>query len=261
MKEGEFGKIRETIKGNRGSVANAGKDPDKIDGENNWLIYDSSIYSFARTFDSCLPPKYGKDERRDGFRIFIEERLDPKMHRPGNLTAIEFGGPGSKLFADFTPKFFRKTVGVCLKDIREEKQKVIDDQNNHLVITGDVVETGNMDTINKVIETLGVKKTDLIISRMEGGLDMFIKHPAILDRIFRNWYELLNDNGIAFIQFAREQAGSEIKDMVEKWANAVQKKYPKVEIQVYGGVLRINKCPGSPKKLPPVKELFPEEAK
>ncbi|KKP88434.1 hypothetical protein A2456_02365 [Candidatus Nomurabacteria bacterium RIFOXYC2_FULL_36_19] len=223
--------------------------------ENEWGAYDSPLVSFEITLGAVLPDEEGNTQKSEVFRKYIEKTLSNKGKR--DLTAIEFGGPGSELFKGFTPNFFAKTVGVCLADIRNQRKQKEDKRNNHSVIVGDITEITKDKTLTKVTQTLGTNKTDLIISRMEGPIILIDKNPAILDRIIRNWYDLLNKNGLMFIQFELPKYQPRYTEpLIKKWANAIKEKFPEVDIQVNKGVLRLHKRVGAPEKLPPATQLF-----
>ncbi|MFZ1019893.1 MAG: hypothetical protein WAN61_02800 [Minisyncoccia bacterium] len=227
--------------------------------ENEWDVYDSSIDDFGRTF---LPGyNFSPDARESGsnFKIFIEKTLINNIEKH-DLTAIEFGGPGSKLFSGFTFDFFKKTVGVCLKDIRSEAKKENDRKINHFVMTGDIMEVQNKWLLEQVMKKLDTDKTDLIISKMNGPLKHIDRNGAILDRLIRNWYDILNENGLMFIQFTygteTENIEMKIQNKIEKWVEAIKERFPEVEIQVNTGTIRLHKKFGAPEHLPPATILF-----
>ena len=149
MKEEEFGKIRNAILENK----KASQYSEKKDMENDWGHYDSPLEDFAVDFVACLPKKYWKQKKSreydidatrkeygEMFRSYIEDVLKNKEKK---LFAVEFGGPGSKLFQGFSKDFFTKTIGVCLKDIRKKNQKTTDVTNNNDVIEGDILHSDN----------------------------------------------------------------------------------------------------------------------
>lgn len=233
--------------------------------ERNWEsngVYDSSLKDFARTFLQSLPNWVDlvDEQQKDAehaFRDYVEETLSGKEKH--DLTAAEFGGSGSELFKGFTADFFRRTVGVCLKDIRNGEQKAMDRKNNHFVIEGDITKPLSNEILIKVVKTLGANKVDLIISRMVGPLKYIDKHGAILDRLIRNWYDMLNENGLIFIQFEYYKplpGHNPTTIMIEKWSSAIKERYPEIDVQVEGDTLRLHKKTGAPEKLPPATQLF-----
>jgi|SRR3989338_6408149 len=273
MKEGKLTQILRARKDILGAVEENRNLAIKAKGEggyetqeDEWDVYDSSLADMAEAFNVSLPKNWVKENysRMESWQLFeryIQETLSQGEEH--NLTAVEFGGPGSSLFIDFRNNFFKNTVGVCLKDIRSALRKEIDEKNNHSIITGDILNVSNTELIDNVIRTLGTKKTDLIISRMQGPLGFINKHPAILDRIIRNWYSILNRNGLMFVQFEYERGdhlplGQEgtVGSLIEKWSIEIKRRFPEIDIQVEEGVMRLHKRTGSPENLPPATQLF-----
>ena len=256
--------------------------------EAGWALYDSPLSSFAHTFASCLPADWeSNDVAEKRFKEYIEKTLSEG--KVNDLTAIEFGGPGSILFTGctvgtdddkkyptFTKDFFKKTLGVCLKDIRFEYQEKKDTERNHHVLEGDILYPERKPLFYNITSRLGTEKTDLILSKMEGPVNIIDKNPAVLDRIIRNWYSLLNENGLMFIQFfvgmpplmppenARDrkyalvsyQKYTDLKTSIDKWAVAIKERHPQIDIQVRSGAIRLHKQLGSPNELPPATQLF-----
>ena len=258
MPEGiKIGKIKKAIKDNAHQSILA------RNRENTWSQYDESISDFGETFiRGWNLLEVGNEEKYGGeFRQLIEGTLASSRIQH-DLTAVEFGGPGSELFKGFTPNFFKRTLGVCLKDIRDHEKKEIDDGNNHSVILGNIFEVLNTKLSDEVKRSLDVEKVDLIISRLGGPLSSIKKNGAILDRLIRNWYDLLNENGLMFIQFqyvSSEEDNSRIE--IEEWVNTIQKKFPEVEIEVKKKTMRIYKKTGAPEHLPPATVLFSKTKK
>ncbi len=234
-------------------------------------VYDSSLERFGDSFTITLPESLKEEERRDErgflknpkiFQRYIEQTLSREKKQ--DLTAVEFGGSGSQLFRGFTKDFFRKTAAVCLKDIRNQNQKNDDVKNNHSVIEGDIMDVQDNQLLTEVAQKLGTKKSDLIISRMFGLLKFIDRHPAILDRIIRKWYDMLNENGLMFVQF--EPYGllpEHLKTreyIVKKWSDVIKEKFLEIDIQIQidekMGVLRLHKKFGAPKELPSAAQLF-----
>jgi hypothetical protein len=220
-----------------------------------WPVYDSDIFEFNRTFRSCLPHEHQNSYDNQVDRFDLQRYIESSL-KGSNRTAVEFGGPGSALFGGFSPGFFIKTVGVTLKDWRKPDESSFDSANNHLVVEGNVI-TDIKKTLAVLRSKLGVENTDLIISRMEGGLAKESKNPAILDHLIREWYKLLNENGLLFVQIDHNNDSEQI---IQPWIKAVTQKYPSIEIQTSGPhtyyKFRLRKGPGAPKELPPAKELL-----
>ena len=235
--------------------------------EESWYR-DASIESIGRTFLDCLPESYLHDPNTMGeaFKKYIENTLSKSKEKRNGLTAVEFGGPGSALFAGFSKGFFGKTIGVCLKDLRQDTQKEREQKNGHLIIEGNILDVINYKVYGKVATQLANGKTDLIISRMMGPLDQIEKNPAILDRVIRKWYGMLNTNGIMFIQIEFSDAGDEpftYNHSVRRWADAIHSKCPEIEIQFdrpdmpyFVKRIRLHKNPGAPEELPSAAQMF-----
>jgi hypothetical protein len=232
--------------------------------ETDWNIYDSWLESYARTFRESLPQSWiekSEDYLSSStiFKKYITETLRTSENK-NNLTAVEFGGPGSNLFASMDEKLFKATAGVCLSDIRTENQAKEDTKRKHKVIIGDIMNTSD-EELNEVKKNLGTNKVDLIISRMAGPLNHINMNPAILDRIFRNWYKMLAPNGLMFIQFVYSSDLSELSLSIKNWADILMSKFPELEIQVSKTCLRFHKKEGSPETLPSVTQLFKDEGR
>lgn len=264
MNEGahiQIGEIREALETNKDLAESP-----RI-AEDNWSDYDSPLekprehsFPMAVTFSKTLPDEYkAESEEHPVFKGYIEETLSSgESQHP--LTGVEFGGTGSSLFGEFTKDFFEATVGVCLEDIRDDQTKKDDEANHHFVITGNALDTSYLEdneTAKKVIEKLGTPGVDLIICRMSGPLSWINKNGAILDRIIRNWYEILNYNGLMFVQFDRGGSDDvDTVDLVNKWVEAIKGKFPQLDIQIEGGAMRLHKTDDSPEYLPPATKLF-----
>ena len=250
--------------------------------EGKWQQYDKPISHFGNTFGKVLPENYIGELNKDAntsleaygeaFRQYIEDTLSKSAGT--TRTAIEFGGPGSNLFSGFSEKFFGKTVGVCLADVRPLYMKERDTQHGHSVVAGDLLDTKNEKLFKEITEAIGGEKTDLIISRMMGPLDDLSRNPLMLDRVIRKWYSLLNDNGILIAQFElikqhhpvveerhkhdeHDYLFMDTQEDIESWAEKIKEKYKdKIEIQIARGVIRLHKKNGAPAELLSSKELF-----
>ncbi len=239
--------------------------------ENRWAVYDSSLDDFGSTFQAVFPndddfiPHMGEI-----FAKYIQDILSKGNQSEGeknNLTALELGGPGSKLFSQF-PYLFRRTVGVCLGDIRKDIERDIDTRNNHFVIPGDILDPrkNNWTKLhNQIMQKLDANKTDLIISRMMGPLNHIHMNPIILNHILKNWYGILNENGLMFVQFeydtTRSRRPSPTEKRIQELAKAIKEKCPEIDIQVntnnrMEAIFRLHKKKGAPDELPPVTQLF-----
>lgn len=255
-------------------------------------IYDSTLHNIGSSFSKVLPENYIAhvnnnnngakiEDFGEAFKKYIEDTLSKK--ESGNRTAIEFGGPGSKLFSGFSNGFFSKTVGVCLEDLRPVYKKMSDSERGHSVVVADILETNDKEKFTEIENSLGNRKVDLIVSRLMGPLNsekkiqgaiILKRNPAVLDRVIRKWYSMLNDGGLLFAQFEyfdehdpyiekkRESELNqppimEIEENVKNWINEINKRFSdKIEIQLGRGIIRLHKKPGAPEELPRKGELF-----
>ena len=230
-----------------------------VSREEDWGIYDSSLENFGKSFSVTTPINVQSESHFLSPGMIWQKYIEDTLSRKdgASLTAVEFGGPGSRLFSGFTRNFFKKTLGVCLKDIRHEIDKNEDTAHNHSIICNDILDPDNKELFTQIKAELDSEGIDLIISRMSGPLRVIKRHPAILDRIIRNWYNLLNENGLMFIQFDYSALPGEfIYPKIVEWAENIQRLHPEVEIQVERDSMRIHKTNGSPKILPPSSQLF-----
>ncbi len=261
--------IKQALDHNKRLVVEPHKRGGYIVTEGGWGTYNSRLEDFGQTFDQVLPKNF-KSRFTERFQDYIETVLAQSIEKAHDLVGVEFGGPGSKLFHDFSPGFFKKTLGICLKDIRTKDEIAEDNKNGHSVINADLLDTTQYNKLlTNIVENLSVNKIDLIISRMEGPLGFIDKHPAILDRIVRNWYSLLRENGIMFIQYGIpeyqlpldtheeiQEPMAPIEDEVGRWSTALKNKFPNMDIQISNKAIRIRKNEGSPRELPPATQLF-----
>ena len=277
MEKGNFGEIRRVVKYN-----NAINKENKDLGDLTWRHYNTPLVNFGSSFSNVLPEEYitpaenkiisGIEFYGEAFKRYVEDTLS-KSKNPDRY-AIEFGGPGSRLFRGFTKGFFIKTVGVCLDDARHEDWETDDIVNNHAVMEGDILHPKQNDLYHKINKFFKKKKADLIVSRMMKPAEEIEKHPVILDKVIREWYGLLNDNGLLFAQFDYflehnpsmyrrlegeifPEPGRQSERDVEAWAKKIRERFPnELDIQVDRGIIRIHKKAGAPAELPSMKELF-----
>ena len=248
------------------------------DREDEYLIYDSSLNNIGNTFAHTLPLELVGDLKKrvdvsiedygEVFKKYIEDTLSKGNHN--NLSAIEFGGSGSQLFSGFTHNFFKKTLGVCLNDIRSEDIKESDERNNHDVIQGDIFDK----SIYLNLKRNGFEKFDLIISRIMAPLIATARSPELMQKIIRQWYSMLDENGLIFAQFDafdehkpyiiyRNQAklnpeGPRLIELfVLDWKMFLDKEVGDlVDIQLDRGVIRIHKKSGAPEELPILRDTI-----
>jgi hypothetical protein len=254
----KVGKIKNALKENE-ELTKSETEYSYYDREKSWAVYDSSPESFGKSFLATLPKDYLPNETRlhpnNYFTDYIKDTLSLKNDH--DLNAVEFGGPGSRLFLGFSSGFFKQTVGICLQDVRNEYQQAKDNLRHHSIIEGNILDVQDDKLLDNIKQKLGVEKIDLIISRMAGPLLEINKNGAIMDRIIRNWYEILNENGLMFVQFDySENDIFIISPFIEKWVEAIKNKFPEIDIQTGDGSLRLYKRAGSPEELPSVPQLF-----
>lgn len=272
----KFGDLKEDVK----SIKKTNQENSQC--EYVWPQYDSSLIEIGSTFYKVLPEEYvGElnkkiyttiEEYGEAFKKYIEDSLskNPKKER----TAIEFGGPGSNLFFGFSDGFFSKTVGICLDDIRSEVEKDADNLRGHSVVIGDIIDTKNRNLFNEINNKIGADKADLIISRIQGPLNKLKINEAVLDRVIRKWYQLLDKNGILFAQFVyldehdpymenkynaliEPPYKSKTEKIAEMWVDAIKLKYPnEIDVSLGRGVIRLVKKDNAPEELASNNELF-----
>lgn len=253
-----------------------------------WRQFDSFLDEFGATFVKSLPKEYVEYmekkifvdtlEKGQVFKKYIEDTLS-KSKEGHNLSAVELGGPGINFFDGFSKDFFTKTLGVCINDdfrlmgrVRHLNSKK---EQKHFVLLGDIVDISNDQLYKKIEETIGTKKIDLIVSRMMGALTNIKKNPFIFNHLIRKWYNMLNNDGLMFVQFEyfikhnpnpEQQYEGEISSgykyfrdseiFVEKWVNIIKEKFPEIDIQLDRGIMRLHKNPGAPEELPSASKLF-----
>jgi hypothetical protein len=208
--------------------------------------------NFSFFFRNVLP------EREKDMRSYIESSLKEKQ---GKAVGVEFGGIGQNLFRGFSNDIFKETFGVTLADHRKKwKIKIDEFENkkrgvNHNVIEGDILSDGLYDSLN---EKLKGRKVDLIIERMFKGIEFMPPEPYKLSQILGKWYEMLNENGIMFVQ-----SPVVFNNLLDKWADMLHEKYNDIiEFQYEKGIhdagiedtgyssFRLRKLNGAPKELP-----------
>jgi|SRR3989344_1878092 len=172
------------------TVQEQGNEPEDI-----YTIYDSPLSSNTGS-DASFDISFSKLLERKGksIRSFIEKSLENKRRK---AVGIEFGGPGSNLFAGFSSGFFARSLGVTLADLRDLDKKSRDEDRHHSVIAGNIAD---LSTYKLVKEWLDAEQADLIIERLAGGHVLIPRDPHLLGQIFQAWYELLADSGLIMAQ-------------------------------------------------------------
>lgn len=217
-----------------------------------WPAYNRSLDgslepSMQDAFLHVLPQEY--QNQHFAMRQYIQDHF---QHKAGNVVALEVGGPGSYVFqgSSFPDKFFSKSAGITLVDGRMTQDKYHDSDSNHTLIEHDITDReGTLSEINAWRNNDGI---DLIIERMGKGLHQLPEDPFFLSKIFSDYYSLLNEDGVMFVQIPVV-----MEPFLPSWQEKVHEMSDgKIEIvatnESYGDwwVMRLNKHPGAPKKLP-----------
>ena len=145
--------------------------------------------------------------------------------------------------------------------MRKDKIKKNDLAYNHDIMEGNIFKP---ETYHKLKKVMGKEKADLIISRMMGPSATIPKHPDVRAWLAKKLYNMLEDNGLMFLQFDffdqhtpgpvhkffakthPDPLRDTEKDVI-KWAEFIQEKYQgAIEIQIDRGILRLHKKPGAP---------------
>lgn len=164
----------------------------EIEKNKKWDIYDSGLVSGENPLEFDFLKLYPR-----GFKN-IKDYLEKEYKKEkGKIYGIELGGSGSKLFADFSPGFIKKSFGITLIDQRNKEQRIKDIKRNHDVLTLDIFDEETYDIIQKISENHGF---DLLFERMEGGWMGFPEDLEPFEFLVFQWYSLLKERGVMFIQ-------------------------------------------------------------
>jgi hypothetical protein len=236
-----------------------GRFPDKP----GWPIYDSNLthsgekpttqFSYERTF---LPLIEQGDFQGPSLREYIEKAL---KSRRGEAIGIDFGGPGSRVFRGSEDGFFKRTLGVTLRDERSEMEGWEDRKSRHDIIDGNMFDPVIRREIRKWLKG---EKADLIFERMKGGLT-FVNHDIrFIREVLKQIYSILRKDGVAFLQhFLYEYRASGFVEIFYHWAEEVKKQYGGKIIIVLDprsaeegryreGAIMIRKLKNAPERLP-----------
>jgi hypothetical protein len=206
-----------------------------------WPMYDSPLLSerdsssFDSEFNMFAP-------EGQNLRDYIEEVLRP---RKGQAVAIEFGGPGSNLFAGFSEGFFRRSLGVTLKDKRAAVKRSRDKVMNHSVIEGDLRDPF---TKSKVNNWLGEDQVDLVFERLGGAGSKIPQDPYDIAQHASEWYKMVAEGGLMFLQVP-----TVVTPLIVPWLEKIDALYPGL---ARGGRsliwldIQLHKIPGAPDELP-----------
>lgn len=215
-----------------------------------WAYYDSPLCegpdSYQATFRNLIPSNYAT------LKEYVEDVLSGKK---GRAIGADLGGPGSRIFSDFSSGFFQDTYGITLRDIRKEPIAKEDATRNHHIIAGDMRGTAMKQMIREKLD----KKADVIFERMEGGLMLFPRDARWATEALNQIYGLLSDEGVIFLQSTYDKIPSESYEVVpsstlESYARILKTSFPGLlEVSSDGKSLKIRKVSGdAPKRLPDI---------
>lgn len=181
-----------------------------------WSIYDSGLVSGEHPLEFDFAKLYPKGF--NNIRTFLEKTYKRKK---GKLVGLEIGGSGSRLFADFSPGFLERSLGVTLTDLRNHEFKVMDKQRNHSVLAADAFK---LETDNEIRTRLDGKPIDLLFERMENGLLGFPEDVSFFKDLIARWYSLLNEGGVMFVQSPYVLEPNNIS-AYKGWLNQIRTKF------------------------------------
>ncbi len=199
-------------------------------GDNTqWTYYDSPIREYEEEFKALLP--YAS------IKSFVFQKPSPVV-----LDLMAPSGALRSLFKDLRQKD-KLGVAVSLSDLRLTRRRKADTNLGIHQIAGDITRSSTWDRID--VELKG-RKADLIMER--AGLGLFyvsnnIRFYAIM--ISKMWNLLASDNGMILVQVRYNK-------ILEQWVKHLSMKGISVSYAFDGWmpVIRINKSPNSPAKLP-----------
>lgn len=206
------------------------------------------------TFSCVLP------EGTKSLRGYVEKVLAPYK---GTATFVEYGGPASRIAAEFTPGFFERSFGVTAVDLRNdpaEPELYAGHLERDAALRHEVVE-GNLLT-PKIYKELRNKnrgkKFTFIIERMAKGLEFAPLDTKTAGALLQTWYESLDDGGLMLVQVP-----THFNIFLSDWVALVEEHCgTTLEIryndrgqteagdQGYTSALLIRKLPGAPESLP-----------
>ena len=223
-----------------------------------WGIYDSPLLNEYPNYPTDIDPSYEntfeplfvEEGRYDYGRLkgFIEETLSSKR---GKALGVDFGGPGRRVFAEFSPGLFAKTAGIVLTDFRPDSAPP---PPNHSLILGDIFAK---DTQKKVLEWSNGQPIDLFFERLEGGLTSVPLDPRFMINAISWWYKNLSEGGLVFAQLPTSRRGmsDESKSLLYNWVDFIMANYQGlIMVKIKGEAMMLHKMKGAPNFLP----LLPE---
>lgn len=242
--------------------------PDNPSGEYgiDYTIVDSRLIGYAGgkygdnisySFRGLLDPDI-RELSTAGEDTRLKQQIERELTRKSDRVALEIGGTGSRLFADFTPGFFDNTYSACIVDTRNPETIKEDTERRHHVISNANAFTGEgIDAIKKMLPN---GQVDLIIERMGGPLTenpMFSNYPQnvfSLIRIASKWYDFLAEGGVMYVQIPRMLDNAIRKSHYPEWikknfGDSLSVTIPDTDEPGFH-VLRLTKKQGAPKTLP-----------
>ena len=118
-----------------------------------------------------------------------------------------------------------------------------DEKRHHSVIPGNLLSKSTDEAIE---EWLGGEKADLVFERMYGGLDILPDEPYMLSRKVGQWYDLLDEGGIMFVEVP-----ANMRYLVTPWSEMISKhQFIEIQTNPSTSAFRLRKLAGAPEKLP-----------
>jgi len=220
--------------------------------KNNWNVYkDSDLSNMLDDFGGVLPP-LSYIEHQCNYARIIEPIFEKKN---GQVVLLEMGGPARELAESFSKNFLKKSAGCTLKKglSKEMKHKKV---HNHTIIIGDMFLQKTKEKIDKWLDG---DKVDILIERMQAGLDLIPRNGVWIWKQFNDWYKMVNEGGIMLIQTYSTPFSSCRSDLLvpddvfEQWGKVVsQNKSLEFKSDVFNQHFLLRKLPGAPERLPVV---------
>lgn len=217
--------------------------------EPDYLMYDSSIESYERSFESVLKGKKIVDILSEKESPVVLDLMAP----PGTLDS---------LFKKLPKEKKRFGLAVTLKDLRTSEAKEEDRSIGVEQIAGDILTVGVWNNIEK---KLAGRKADLIMERAQQGLvEMYFKSPRVDSKKFmaylfkKLWTLLSPNNGVLLLQvfpdnlmrIMSKNLGIDIADWVAKLnSQKINAVFDRDEV-FKDWSLMLTKTPESPRELP-----------
>lgn len=219
----------------------------------NWTVFDSGLRDLFADFNYTLPlPTY---TLRDYLKELYKDKKD-------GIVLVEMGGPAKQLSKDVSEFLtIKKSIGLTL-DIgiteADKRGKLSSNEaKGHKIITGDLFSSKTKSQLKKELDG---EKVDILIERMVGGLSTIPNDENWLYLNLNSWYELLNENGVMFVEIPFFSNYPKIREDYAEWINQINKTHSKtIEVQNHTSkeeyyksksFLRLKKLSGAPANLP-----------